>query len=46
LSRANLFAVSTSETTKLALARALGWTLLELEKAIVEKNNGRRKGRR
>ena len=33
-------------TTKLALARALGWTLLELEEAIAEKNNGSRKGRR
>ena len=35
-----------SETTKLALAHTLGWTLLELEEAIAEKNNARRKGRR
>ena len=36
----------TSDTTKLALARALDWTLLELEKAIAEKNNGSRKRRK
>jgi hypothetical protein len=35
----------TTETTKVALARALEWTLLELEKAIAEKNNGRRNRR-
>jgi hypothetical protein len=28
----------TSETTKLALARALGWTLLEFEEAIAGEN--------
>jgi hypothetical protein len=34
----------TSETTKLALARALGWTLLQLEKAIAEKITAGKKG--
>jgi hypothetical protein len=34
-----------SETTKLALARTLEWTLLELEKAIMDKNSGRQNGR-
>jgi hypothetical protein len=33
-------------TTRVALARALDWTLLEFEKAIAQKNNGSRKRRR
>jgi len=36
----------TSDTTKLALARALDWTLLQLENAIAGKNNGSRKRRK
>ena len=35
-----------SETTKLALARTLGWTLLEFEKAIAEKDAGKIRRRR
>ena len=37
---------STTETTKVALARALEWTLLDFEKAIAGKNNGSQNGRR
>ena len=35
----------TTETTKVALARALDWTLLELGKAIASKNGADRKQR-
>lgn len=34
-----------SETTKLALARTLDWTLLGFEKAIAEKRNMRRRSK-
>jgi mttA/Hcf106 family len=35
-----------SDTTKLALARALGWTLLEFEEAIVEQDEDLQRERR